>query len=55
MLLYIVSILVIVSVVLAIHSLRNLNKLEEVGEVKKELKTGRVIFQNDSSYSSEKE
>lgn len=42
----------IISFILAIRSLRNLTKIEEMEHAHKELKKGRVIFQNDSSSSA---
>ena len=43
--------LFIVSVILAIISLKNLQKMEAVKTVTQELKKGKVIFQNDSGSS----
>ncbi len=49
MLIFVIIALAILSVALAYKSLRSMQKLEEVGEAKKELTKGKVIFQNDSS------
>ncbi len=53
MVLIVSLILIVVSILLALRSLRSVQKLEEVGEVKDELKKGKVIFHSDSSLSSE--
>lgn len=42
-------IIALVSVALAYRSLRNIDKVEELGKAKQQLKKGRVIFQRDSS------
>jgi uncharacterized membrane protein YqjE len=47
--LFAVVIIFIISVVLALWSLRQQNKLEEIGKIKKELQNSRVIYQRDSS------
>jgi uncharacterized membrane protein YqjE len=47
--LFAVVIIFIISVVLALWSLRQQNKLEEIHKAKKELKSSRVIYQRDSS------
>lgn len=45
----------IASVILAVRSLRNLEKIEGVKTVATELKKGKVIFQNDSVSSTSAE
>ena len=53
MILGIVSIVIgLISVLLAIRSLKQLEKMEQVTEVKDELKKGKVIFHSDSSSPS---
>ena len=47
--LFAVVIIFIISVVLALWSLRQQNKLEEISKIKKELQNSRVIYQRDSS------
>lgn len=49
MLLFVIIALAIISVALAYRSLKGINKIEEIGEAKKDLTKGRVIFQNESS------
>ena len=47
--LFVVIVIFIISVGLALWSLRQQNKLEEIRKIKKELKNSRVIYQRDSS------
>lgn len=46
------AIIFLISFILALRSLRNLTKIDEVVHVKEELKKGKIIYQSDSSSSS---
>ncbi len=48
----VIGAILVISIVLAVRSLRNLTRIEEMEHAHKELKKGRVIFQNDSSSSA---
>lgn len=51
MFLYIILILAVISVFLALNSLRKINKHDEIESVKKTLSAGKVIFK-EGNYSS---
>ena len=51
-LLYVTIGIAVISVFLAIVSLRKQNKMDEVKRVKRKLKSSKVIFYRDSSSSS---
>jgi len=49
MLLLTILVIATISVLWAVWSYKNIGKVKEVGEVKKELATGKVIFQEESA------
>lgn len=46
--LFVIILLAVVSVLLAINSLRNLHKIEEIKTAQEDLNKGKVIFHRDS-------
>jgi len=52
MIFFVIIIIASISVLLAFWSLRNVMKMQEVKEAKKDLSKSKILYQSDSTFSS---